>query len=147
MPFEDGHTRQLPRLVAGPFRHATYASTYLAAAKRLTTLPVKQAVISASALSLLYPNSEIPGYPRAAFLSDLVDEAVSDIRTCLDYGAERADRLHGRAPLAQTRSRPTEARPSGGIAYSYVSRSRSVIPFSAPSWRCPDAVTARNDQA
>src|SRR4051794_28265772 len=46
IPFDDGHTRQLPRLVAGPFRYATHASTFLAAAKRLTTLPVKQAVIS-----------------------------------------------------------------------------------------------------
>ena len=27
IPFEDGHTRQLPRLTAGPFRYATYAST------------------------------------------------------------------------------------------------------------------------
>src|SRR5262245_26158112 len=46
VPFEDGHTRQLPRLcTATPFRYATYASTYLTAAKRLTTLPVKQAVI------------------------------------------------------------------------------------------------------
>ena len=58
VPFKDGHARQLPRLTAGPFRYATYASTYLAAAKALTTRPVKQAVISASALSLLYP---IPG--------------------------------------------------------------------------------------
>src|SRR5271169_3698668 len=62
IPFQDGHTRQLPRLTAGPFHHGAHASTYLAAAKRLTTLPVKQAVISASALSLLYPGSEMQGY-------------------------------------------------------------------------------------
>ncbi|HXN45439.1 MAG TPA: hypothetical protein VN893_02290, partial [Bryobacteraceae bacterium] len=55
IPFEDGHTRQLPRLTAGPFRYAVHASQYLAAAKQLTELPIKQAVISASALSLLYP--------------------------------------------------------------------------------------------
>ena len=30
IPFEDGHTRQLPRLTAGPFRYATYADAYLA---------------------------------------------------------------------------------------------------------------------
>ena len=52
VPFEDGHTRQLPRLISGPFRYATHASTYLATAQRLTTRPLKQAVISASALSL-----------------------------------------------------------------------------------------------
>src|SRR5262249_18559738 len=60
VPFEDGHTRQLPRLVAGPFRYARYASPYLITAKRLTALPVKQAVISASALSLLYPGTDLP---------------------------------------------------------------------------------------
>ena len=53
VPFEDGHTRQLPRLTSGPFHYGTHASAYLAVAKRLTELPMKQAVISASALSLL----------------------------------------------------------------------------------------------
>jgi 5-methyltetrahydropteroyltriglutamate--homocysteine methyltransferase len=88
VPFEDGHTRQLPRLTAGPFRYATYASAYLVAAKALTRLPVKQAVISASALSLIYPDAGITGYPREAFLADLVAEAVADIRQCLDQGAD-----------------------------------------------------------
>src|ERR1700733_5075206 len=70
IPFADGHTRQLPRLTAGPVRYATHASKYLAAAKRLTSVPVKQAVISASALSLLYPAEGIPGYSRDTFLSE-----------------------------------------------------------------------------
>ena len=48
---------------------------------------MKQAVISASALSLLYPEKEIPGYSRESFLSDLVHEAEKDIRGCLDLGA------------------------------------------------------------
>ena len=61
IPFADGHTRQLPRLTAGPFHYATYASQYFAAARRLTDAPLKQAVISASALSLLYPATCIPG--------------------------------------------------------------------------------------
>ena len=87
IPFADGHMRQLPRLVSGPFRYSTQASTYLAAAKRLTQKPVKQAVISASALSLLYPQSGIDGYDQEAFLADLVDEAEADIRGCLDQGA------------------------------------------------------------
>ena len=99
--FEDGHTRQLPRLTTGPFRYATHASTYLTAAKRLTALPVKQAVISASALSLLYPESGIAAYPRDAFLSDLVSEAVADIRGCLDQGADsvQIDFTEGRLSL------------------------------------------------
>ena len=142
MPFEDGHTRQLPRLTTGPFRYATHASTYLTAAKRLTTLPVKQAVISASALSLLYPESGIAGYPRDAFLSDLVSEAVADIRGCLDQGADSVQidftegRLslkldpHRRAPRTvhraeQPRSRSLFATRSGGA--SACTRARAAI--------------------
>src|SRR5881296_1260156 len=85
--FADGHVRQLPRLTAGPFRYRTYASSYLEEAKRHTRVPLKQAVISASALSLLYPPEGIDGYPRAAFLEDLVREAETDIRRCLQLGA------------------------------------------------------------
>ena len=33
IPFEDGHTRQLPTLTSGPFRYATYAWSYLDAAR------------------------------------------------------------------------------------------------------------------
>src|SRR6266700_6312999 len=41
IPFADGHTRQLPRLTAGPFRYRTYAATFLAAAQRHARLPIK----------------------------------------------------------------------------------------------------------
>jgi len=87
IPFADGHRRQLPRLTAGPFRYARHADAYLRAAQALTRLPVKQAVISASALSLLYPEPGIPGYSRESFLDDLVAEAAADIRGCLEAGA------------------------------------------------------------
>jgi 5-methyltetrahydropteroyltriglutamate--homocysteine methyltransferase len=85
--FADGHVRQLPRLTAGPFRYGTYASTYLEEARKHTKLPVKQAVISASALSLLYPQDGIPGYSREAFLDNIVREAATDVRRCLEKGA------------------------------------------------------------
>jgi len=85
--FADGHVRQLPRLTAGPFRYRTYADTFLEEAKRHARVPVKQAVISASALSLLYPQDGIPGYSRDAFLDDLTREAARDIRRCLAKGA------------------------------------------------------------
>jgi 5-methyltetrahydropteroyltriglutamate--homocysteine methyltransferase len=99
--FQDGHTRQLPRLTAGPFRYTTYASTYLTAAKKLTKLPVKQAVISASALSLLYPNEALPGYSRNQFIEDLVNEAENDLRQCLQSGAHcvQIDFTEGRLAL------------------------------------------------
>jgi methionine synthase II (cobalamin-independent) len=87
IPFADGHARRLPRLTAGPFRYARHADAYLKAATAWTRLPVKQAVITASALSLLYPENGIPGYSREAFLEDLVAEAAEDIRGCLQGGA------------------------------------------------------------
>src|SRR6266498_4535098 len=67
IPFKDGHTRQLPVLTTGPFTYATKAWSYLDRARGLTTAQLKQAVISASALSLLYPQDGIAGYPREAF--------------------------------------------------------------------------------
>jgi 5-methyltetrahydropteroyltriglutamate--homocysteine methyltransferase len=121
VPFEDGHTRQLPRLTAGPFRYATHAATYLAQARRLTTRPVKQAVISASALSLLYPESGIPDYPREAFLADLVNEAADDIRQCLSHGADsvQIDFTEGRLSL--------KLDPSGGLLRSFVALNNQVL--------------------
>jgi len=129
VPFEDGHTRQLPRLVAGPFRYATHASTYLAAARALTARPVKQAVISASALSLLYPDSAIPDYPRDAFLADLVDEAAGDIRRCLDQGADsvQIDFTEGRLSL--------KLDPSGALLDSFVALNNRVLDRFSPQER------------
>jgi 5-methyltetrahydropteroyltriglutamate--homocysteine methyltransferase len=129
VPFEDGHTRQLPRLTTGPFRYATHASTYLAAAKRLTASPVKQAVISASALSLLYPASEISGYPREAFLADLVSEAVADIRECLDAGAAcvQIDFTEGRLSL--------KLDPTGGLLEQFIAINNRVLDHFSPQER------------
>jgi 5-methyltetrahydropteroyltriglutamate--homocysteine methyltransferase len=87
IPFDDGHTRRLPVLTAAPFRYATYAWSYIDGARRHTTAQLKQPVISASALSLMYPQDGINGYPREAFLGDLVAEAASEIRGCVERGA------------------------------------------------------------
>ncbi|MEF8815752.1 MAG: cobalamin-independent methionine synthase II family protein [Salinibacter sp.] len=87
IPFEAGHTRTLPRLTDGPFRYDTYAVEYLKRAQEHASVPVKQSVISASALSFLYPEEGIDGYSRDAFLDDLVGEVETDIRRCLDAGA------------------------------------------------------------
>jgi 5-methyltetrahydropteroyltriglutamate--homocysteine methyltransferase len=126
IPFADGHTRQLPRLAAGPFRYVTRAGTYLDAARRLTDRPLKQAVISASALSLLYPQDGIAGYPREEFLADLVDEAAADIRSCLDRGAHavQVDFTEGRLAF--------KLDPSGGLLRSFVDLNNRVLArFSA----------------
>ena len=87
IPFADGHVRQLPRLTGGPFRYQTYADAYLDEARKHAHVPVKQAVISASALSLLYPGDGIEGYSRDAFIEDLLRENETDIRRCLRQGA------------------------------------------------------------
>jgi 5-methyltetrahydropteroyltriglutamate--homocysteine methyltransferase len=88
IPFDAGHTRQLPTLTEGPFRYQTYAVEYLERAQEYASVPVKQSVISASALSFLYPEEGIGGYSREAFLGDLVDEVERDIRECLEAGAQ-----------------------------------------------------------
>lgn len=87
IPFEDGHIRQLPKLTAGPFRYQMHAADFLKRARQLTLFPVKQAVISASALSLLYPAEGIEGYSQDTFITDLVNEQEKDIRQSLDAGA------------------------------------------------------------
>src|SRR5689334_7536984 len=60
IPFADGHARRMPRLTAGPFRYRRYADKFLEQALQYSRVPVKQAVISPSALSLMYPLEGIP---------------------------------------------------------------------------------------
>jgi methionine synthase II (cobalamin-independent) len=88
--FADGHRRQLPRLVSGPFRYKTYAADTLAKSIGMADKPMKQAVIAPSMLALLYPlDDEVPGYPRQQFEADLVDECEKDIRKAFEVGAAR----------------------------------------------------------
>jgi methionine synthase II (cobalamin-independent) len=88
--FADGHGRQLPRLTGGPFRYKTYAADTLRKSIGLTDRPMKQAVIAPSMLALLYPlDDEVPGYPRAQFEEDLVNECEKDIRGAFAAGAAR----------------------------------------------------------
>ena len=121
IPFADGHTRQLPKLTAGPFRYGVHAVTYLKAAQRHAHRPVKQAVISASALSLLYPQSGIGGYSRETFLEDLVGEAERDIRECLEAGAAcvQIDFTEGRLALRLD--------PSAGVLNAFIDLNNRVL--------------------
>jgi 5-methyltetrahydropteroyltriglutamate--homocysteine methyltransferase len=130
IPFEDGHTRQLPVLTRGPFRYATYAASYLDAARKYARTPLKQAVISASALSLLYPPDGIPGYTREAFLDDLVREAQRDIRKSLDSGATvvQIDFTEGRLAV--------KLDPSTNLLNSFVELNNRVLaPFTEEETR------------
>ncbi|MEP6685338.1 MAG: cobalamin-independent methionine synthase II family protein [Verrucomicrobiota bacterium] len=81
------HIRQWPRLTAGPFRYLMRADQFIDVAKRYAHVPLKQAVISPSALSLMYPAKAIPGYSRDEFINDLLREHESEMRSCLQKGA------------------------------------------------------------
>lgn len=121
IPFADGHTRQLPRLTQGPFRYGAYAVKYLKAAQRHTHRPVKQAVISASALSLLYPQSGLLSYTREAFLEDLVQDAARDIRECIEANAAcvQIDFTEGRLAL--------KLDPTGGLLNAFIDLNNQVL--------------------
>ena len=120
IPFADGHTRQLPVITGGPFRYATKAYTYLDGARSVTTMPLKQAVISASALSLLYPGDGIEGYPRDAFIDDLVAEAASELRGILERGA------HAQIDFTEARL-SLKLDPSGGLLAAFVELNNRVL--------------------
>jgi 5-methyltetrahydropteroyltriglutamate--homocysteine methyltransferase len=130
IPFADGHTRQLPRLTRGPFRYGVHAATFLKAAKRHAHRPVKQAVISASALSLLYPQNGLAGYSRQEFIEDLIREAAKDIRECLDAGAAcvQIDFTEARLSL--------KLDPSGGLLNSFVELNNRVLAGFTDAERC-----------
>jgi 5-methyltetrahydropteroyltriglutamate--homocysteine methyltransferase len=114
IPFAAGHVRRMHRLTAGPLRYKTYADRYLTAAMRYTRTPLKQAVISASALSLMYPDEELPGYPREQFMDDLLSEHETEIRRCLVLGAHKVqvDFTEGRLAV--------KIDPTGRLLHSFI---------------------------
>jgi 5-methyltetrahydropteroyltriglutamate--homocysteine methyltransferase len=87
IPFSAGHTRRMLRLTAEPFRYKRYADHYLDLALRHAHVPLKQAVISPSALSLMYPAEGIADYSRDQFIEDLLREHETEVRRCLQKGA------------------------------------------------------------
>jgi 5-methyltetrahydropteroyltriglutamate--homocysteine methyltransferase len=127
IPFKDGHTRQLPRLTSGPFRYGIYAGSYLLRAKKYASKPIKQAVISASAMSLLYPPDGIDGYSRSQFLDDLVQHAVADIRSCFDNGAYNVqiDFTEGRLAV--------KLDPSKGLLQQFIDLNNRVLSHFTPA--------------
>jgi 5-methyltetrahydropteroyltriglutamate--homocysteine methyltransferase len=114
IPFSAGHVRRMPRLTAGPFRYKVYADTYLDVAKRYAHKPLKQAVISPSALSLMYPAEDIPDYSRQEFIDDLLREHEMEIRRCFEKGAQKVqiDFTEGRFAV--------KLDPSGGLLNSFI---------------------------
>jgi 5-methyltetrahydropteroyltriglutamate--homocysteine methyltransferase len=129
IPFADGHTRQLPRLSSGPFRYQVYASGYYRKAASMTSLPVKQAVISASALSLLYPAEGIEGYARETFMAELYDEHEEDIRGALAAGAHNVQVDFTEARLS------LKLDPSKGLLRSFIDLNNEVLNRLTPRER------------
>lgn len=114
IPFAAGHTRRMPRLTRAPFRYERYADAYLSMAQRYAKVALKQAVISPSALSLLYPPEGLPGYSRERFLDDLLNEHETEVRRCLTAGACKVqiDFTEGRLAM--------KLDPGGGLLNSFI---------------------------
>ena len=129
IPFAAGHTRRMPRLTGGPFKYKRYADSYLEVAQRYAHVPVKQAVISPSALSLMYPRDEIPGYSRETFIDDLLGEHETEIRRCLAKGAHKVqvDFTEGRLAM--------KIDPSGDLLDSFIDLNNLALTRFSPDER------------
>jgi 5-methyltetrahydropteroyltriglutamate--homocysteine methyltransferase len=129
IPFAAGHVRRMPRLTHGPFRYRRYADGFLEVARRHTALPLKQAVISPSALSLMYPAEGIDGYGRAEFIDDLLREHELEVRRCLDRGAEcvQIDFTEGRLAM--------KVDPTGHLLTSFIELNNLALARFSPEER------------
>jgi 5-methyltetrahydropteroyltriglutamate--homocysteine methyltransferase len=129
IPFLDGHTRRMSRLTRGPFRYRRYADGYLDIAMRYAHAPVKQAVISPSCLSLMYPSERIPDYPREQFIQDLLNEHETEIRRCLNKGAHKVqvDFTEGRLAV--------KIDPSGHLLNSFIDLNNLALSRFSPEER------------
>jgi 5-methyltetrahydropteroyltriglutamate--homocysteine methyltransferase len=114
IPFAAGHVRRMPRLTSGPFRYKRYADGFLENAMRFAHTGVKQAVISPSALSLMYPAEGLAGYSREEFIDDLLREHEAEVRRCLDKGAHcvQIDFTEGRLAM--------KIDPTGRLLHSFI---------------------------
>jgi 5-methyltetrahydropteroyltriglutamate--homocysteine methyltransferase len=129
IPFSDGHTRRLSRLTRGPFRYKRYADAYLDVAMRYAHVPVKQAVISPSALSLMYPADSLRDYSRDQFIDDLLGEHETEIRRCLKKGAHKVqvDFTEGRLAV--------KIDPSGNLLNSFIDLNNLALSRFSPEER------------
>jgi 5-methyltetrahydropteroyltriglutamate--homocysteine methyltransferase len=119
----------MPRLVSGPFRYERYADRYLADALRYAHVPVKQAVISASALSLLYPEGTLTGYSRDDFIEDLIQEHVKEVRRCFQKGAAKVQIDFTEARFAM------KVDPSGDLLSSFIDLNNLALARFTPAER------------
>jgi 5-methyltetrahydropteroyltriglutamate--homocysteine methyltransferase len=117
------------RLTAGPFRYQRYADDYLSTLLRYAHVSVKQAVISPSALSLMYPVEAIAGYTREEFIDDLLREHEMEVRRCLEKGAHKVqiDFTEGRLAV--------KIDPSGKLLNSFIDLNNLALTRFSPTER------------
>ncbi|CAF4416507.1 unnamed protein product, partial [Adineta steineri] len=96
-------------------------NTYVEEAKKYTKLPIKEAVIAPSALSMVYQKATIEGYSHEQFLDDLINEAEKDIRKCFESGAHsvQLDFTEARYSL--------KADPSGQLLRDFININNRVL--------------------
>lgn len=130
--FADGHGRQLPKLVSGPFRYNQHAADALKKSIVHATKPMKQAVIAPSMLALLYPLKDpVEGYSREDFEAALIDECEQDIREAFAAGAVRVSVDFTEGRLA-TREDPRNPWTGAGLLPHFIELNNRVMArFSA----------------
>jgi methionine synthase II (cobalamin-independent) len=130
--FADGHGRQLPKLVKGPFEYQNYAADSLKKSIGKSNTPMKQAVIAPSMLALLYPLKDpVEGYSREDFEAKLIDECEKDIRAAFDAGAARVSVDFTEGRLA-TREDPRNPWTGAGLLPHFIELNNRVMArFSA----------------
>jgi 5-methyltetrahydropteroyltriglutamate--homocysteine methyltransferase len=105
------------------------ADHYLTAALKYARMPLKQAVISPSALSLMYPAEPLSGYPRDRFINDLLREHETEVRSCLRNGAHSVQIDFTEARLA------AKIDPTGALLHSFVDLNNLALARFLPEER------------
>ena len=113
--FKDGHKRVFsPHLSKPPFKYEQTADDFLKFALKYANVPVKQAVISPSMLSLVYPPEGIENYTHEEFINDLIEQHVTEVKQCLELGAHKVQLDFTEARLS------LKLDPSGELLTSFV---------------------------
>ncbi|KIK56180.1 hypothetical protein GYMLUDRAFT_62222 [Collybiopsis luxurians FD-317 M1] len=139
-PFDDGHLRQVPRVVRGPFKYNMYAwQNFKQSAPLNKGYPMKQTVVSPSMMYLLYPlTEELPGYSKEQFMTDIVNECEKDIRGCFAAGAKRVsidfteERVPGRLALKNDPQYPWTA---ASLLDTFINLNNRVLDRFTPTER------------
>lgn len=125
--FSDGHTRTFaPYLKQAPFKYEHTADEFLGFALQHASVPVKQALISPSMLSLVYPAEGMKDYDHQAFIQDLVRQHVQEIKRCLALGAHKVQIDFTEARLS------LKIDPSGQLLRSFVALINKCLASFSP---------------